>query len=422
MSDLDDMSDIPWNPQSPIQWDDDDNHRDDQNPRPSKDHDMTPNGHHDDDDEDNHHHPPQPPEAPVPGVQDSIMDDHMHDPPYEDEPYAPAPHYPPAPPPPAAPVPKRNMVPHQPPAPHYGPSGAPQLRGPGQRPKDWPDPPCQPVAPHVSRPRSGRSPSISQPPMQVETTPARRRAPPREPSLSPSLRTPQTPPQQTTRSLTPTGQKRKEESTPPAQSRRRLTTPTGQKRIADDGDGLPLPKHVLDRLLGKDRKDRPSDTGARGSNDPPALPIDDEVLQTPTDTTQDSQKTVPYPEEQPTRSTDDTKSTIEYPEGDALLTRTLTTKQDEEDLISYVSKCRLENDCDETMREMYTELRDEFSTITGEATVGYWYDVNTHEVFRVDDSTSTLTEQELIQYSQAVHDADFKELHQFVHIPFRIHK
>ena len=37
MSDLDDMSDIPWNPQSPIQWDDDDNHRDDQNPRPSKD-------------------------------------------------------------------------------------------------------------------------------------------------------------------------------------------------------------------------------------------------------------------------------------------------------------------------------------------------------------------------------------------------
>ena len=44
----------------------------------------------------------------------------------------------------------------------------------------------------------------------------------------------------------------------------------------------------------------------------------------------------------------------------------------------------------------------------------YLVDVNTLEILRVDDDTANLTEQELIDFSETVHIADFKELHQFV--------
>ena len=64
---------------------------------------------------------------------------------------------------------------------------------------------------------------------------------------------------------------------------------------------------------------------------------------------------------------------------------------------------------------MYEELRDEFTSVFGEDSVGYWYDLVTHEVFRVDESTATLTEDEALQYPHLVEEADHKEVAQFIH-------
>ena len=44
----------------------------------------------------------------------------------------------------------------------------------------------------------------------------------------------------------------------------------------------------------------------------------------------------------------------------------------------------------------------------------YLVDINTFELFRADDATANLTEDELAKYTSLVHEAVHKELHQFI--------
>eukprot|EP00974_Lingulodinium_polyedra_P032173 3099268-Lingulodinium_polyedra.AAC.1 len=60
------------------------------------------------------------------------------------------------------------------------------------------------------------------------------------------------------------------------------------------------------------------------------------------------------------------------------------------------------------------ELRDSFGEVVGQESEGYWYDLANGEIFRVDDSTANLTDDELGKYSDLVYEADFLELKQFI--------
>ena len=63
---------------------------------------------------------------------------------------------------------------------------------------------------------------------------------------------------------------------------------------------------------------------------------------------------------------------------------------------------------------MYHELLPEIKALFGEETIGYWVDLVSGEVFRVDESTATLTEDEALKYPLLVNEGDKKEVEQFV--------
>ena len=70
------------------------------------------------------------------------------------------------------------------------------------------------------------------------------------------------------------------------------------------------------------------------------------------------------------------------------------------------------------MREMYTELEEEFRTLfTSEnyaQNIDFHMDLCTGEIFRVDEDKSNLTDSDLAQYPDQVREADRKELNQFL--------
>ena len=73
------------------------------------------------------------------------------------------------------------------------------------------------------------------------------------------------------------------------------------------------------------------------------------------------------------------------------------------------------------MHDMFTSLLPEFRAMsaahfgdTDPYNCEYLVDINTFELFRVDDTTANLTDDELAKYATLVHEADYKELHQFI--------
>ena len=73
------------------------------------------------------------------------------------------------------------------------------------------------------------------------------------------------------------------------------------------------------------------------------------------------------------------------------------------------------------MHDMLTSLLPEFRAMsaahfgdTDPYNCEYLVDINTFELFRVDDTTANLTDDELAKYATLVHEADYKELHQFI--------
>ena len=68
---------------------------------------------------------------------------------------------------------------------------------------------------------------------------------------------------------------------------------------------------------------------------------------------------------------------------------------------------------DDTARQMLSELRDDFRTLLPDETVGYWYDLQAQSIFRVDDTSGMVTDEDMFKFAHLVEKADFKELEQF---------
>jgi len=63
---------------------------------------------------------------------------------------------------------------------------------------------------------------------------------------------------------------------------------------------------------------------------------------------------------------------------------------------------------DDTARQMLSELRDEFRTALPAETVGYWYDLHAQSIFRVDDTSGMVTDEDMFKFAHLVEKADFK--------------
>ena len=182
-----------------------------------------------------------------------------------------------------------------------------------------------------------------------------------------------------------------------------------------------------------------ADNSAPSSTEPPAPAELPEVPQS------DSDATVPYDDElqhssadnsneqsqQP--STDDSQRTIEYDENGEVsnpntnnfihhLSNIDHNHYDYHHLIShFINNSRTINHFTsdlsaemDTLTYMSRELTDELRT-TIDATNDYIYqDLVTGEIFRVDDETANLTDDEMVKYGHLVHAADHKELKSFI--------
>ena len=222
-------------------------------------------------------------------------------------------------------------------------------------------------------------------------------------------------------------------------------SPKHDKRERDKEDQLTLPpakspKHSDD----EDDDPRPNPSSSSGDPLPPGPVLPLAQPSQPVGDNEPAAAQSPEPPTSPPAANDDSNETIEYPpsvhndDSDAtqpyeesfveikeprsdgsyyetfqvnksLLSSVVNSKST---LHSFVNQAAY---CDEVITMMYNELRTEMRSLFGDESVGYWVDLVDGSIFRVDDSTATLSEEEALKYPDLVEEADRKEVEQFVH-------